>query len=39
MDNRARAQFGAGPLGQFKERWSIEQLDARFAREKMEDGA
>ena len=39
MDNRARAQFGAGPLGQFKERWSIEQLDARFAREEMEDGA
>lgn len=39
MDNRARAQFGAGPLGQFKEHWSIEQLDARFAREEMEDGA
>lgn len=39
MDNRARAQFGAGPLGQFKERWSIEKLDARFAREEMEDGA
>lgn len=39
MDNRARAQFGAGSLGQFKERWSIEQLDARFAREEMEDGA
>ena len=39
MDNRARTQFGAGPLGQFKERWSIEQLDARFAREEMEDGS
>lgn len=39
MDNRARAQFGAGPLGQFKERWSIEKLDARFAREEMEDGS
>lgn len=33
MDNRARAQFGVGPLGQFKQRWSVEQLEARFAKE------
>lgn len=33
MDRRARAQFGNGPLGQFKQRWSVEALDARFAAE------
>lgn len=33
MDNRARAQFGVGPLGQFKQRWNVEQLEARFAKE------
>lgn len=37
MDNRARAQFGRGPLGQFKQRWSVEQLDARFAKEEAID--
>ena len=33
MDDRARAQFGAGPLGQFKSRWSVAALDVRFAAE------
>lgn len=33
MDERARAQFGTGPLGQFKTRWSVAELDARFAAE------
>ncbi len=33
MDNRARAQFGPGPLGQFKKNWSVERLEERFAKE------
>ena len=33
MDNRARAQFGPGPLGQFKKDWSVARLEERFARE------
>lgn len=33
LDNRARAQFGPGPLGQFKQNWSVERLEERFARE------
>ena len=33
MDDRARAQFGPGPLGQFKKDWSVERLEERFARE------
>ena len=33
LDNRARAQFGPGPLGQFKSNWSVARLEARFARE------
>ena len=33
LDRRAREQFGPGPLGQFKKNWSVEQLEARFARE------
>ena len=33
MDDRARAQFGPGPLGQFMKHWSVAQLEARFARE------
>lgn len=33
MDKRAIAQFGPGPLGQFKQDWSVEQLEARFAAE------
>lgn len=33
MDNRARAMFGTGPLGQFKKDWSVERLEERFARE------
>ena len=36
MDNRARAMFGPGPLGQFKKNWSVEQLEERFAREEKE---
>lgn len=37
MDNRARAQFGPGPLGQFKKNWSVERLEQRFAHEDAED--
>ncbi|MDE7261609.1 MAG: phosphoadenosine phosphosulfate reductase family protein [Oscillospiraceae bacterium] len=33
MDDRARAQFGPGPLGQFKQNWSVERLEERFAKE------
>lgn len=33
MDRRAREQFGDTPLGRFKERWSVEQLDQRFENE------
>ena len=34
LDNRARAQFGPSPLGQFKSNWSVARLEERFAREK-----
>lgn len=37
MDERARAQFGPGPLGQFKQNWSVERLEERFAREETEN--
>ena len=33
LDERARAQFGPGPLGQFKPNWSVEALEKRFATE------
>lgn len=33
LDNRARAQFGSGPLGQFKSNWSVARLEKRFSRE------
>lgn len=33
MDERARVQFGAGPLGQFKKNWSVARYDMRFALE------
>ena len=33
LDRRALAQFGPGPLGQFKQNWSVERLDERFAKE------
>ena len=33
LDERARAQFGPGPLGQFKPNWSVEALEKRFAAE------
>lgn len=36
LDHRARAQFGPGPLGQFKERWSVAALEERFAKEAAE---
>ena len=36
MDNRAREQFGPGPLGQFKQNWSVARLEKRFAREDAE---
>ena len=37
MDNRARAMFGPGPLGQFKKDWSVERLEERFAREEAQE--
>ena len=33
MDTRAKEQFGSSPLGQFKQRWSVAELEERFARE------
>ena len=33
LDKRAIAQFGAGPLGQFRKDWTVAQLEARFAEE------
>ena len=33
MDNRAREMYGPGPLGKFKQNWSVERLEERFARE------
>lgn len=36
MDDRARAMFGPGPLGQFKKDWSVARLEERFAREEAE---
>ncbi len=38
MDQRAREQFGPGPLGQFKKNWSVERLEQRFAQEESEGG-
>jgi len=35
LDERARAQFGPGPLGQFKPNWSVAGLEERFAREEL----
>ena len=37
MDNRARAMFGPGPLGQFKKDWSVERLEERFARDEAQE--
>lgn len=36
LDKRAREQFGAGPLGQFKQNWSVERLEERFSKEALE---
>lgn len=36
MDARAHEMFGVGPLGQFKQNWSVERLEERFAREEVE---
>ena len=33
MDQRAIAQFGHNPLGQFKQNWTVERLEQRFAAE------
>lgn len=33
LDKRAIAQFGAGPLGQFRKDWTVAQLETRFAEE------
>ena len=35
LDERARAQFGSSPLGQFKPNWSVAGLEERFAREEL----
>ncbi len=37
MDNKARVMFGPTPLGQFKEHWSVERLDRRFAQEEQKE--
>ena len=37
MDNRAREMFGPGPLGQFRKDWTVERLEARFAREEAQE--
>lgn len=37
MDRRAVEQFGDTPLGHFKERWTVEQLDQRFANEEKQE--
>ncbi len=39
LDDHAREQFGPGPLGQFKQNWSVARLDERFAREEQEGHA
>ena len=31
LDRRALAQFGPGPLGQFKQNWSVKRLEQRFS--------
>lgn len=36
MDNRARVQFASVPWGQFKQNWSVERLEQRFALEDAE---
>lgn len=33
LDRKAIAQFGNGPLGQFRKDWTVAQLEARFAGE------
>ena len=33
LDRKVIAQFGAGPLGQFRKDWTVAQLEARFAKE------
>lgn len=33
MDQRAIAQFGNNPLGQFKQNWTVEKLEQRFSDE------
>lgn len=33
LDRRAIAQFGENPLGKFKQNWTVEQLEQRFATE------
>lgn len=38
MDERARVQFGTGPLGQFKKNWSVARYDRRFALEDADSG-
>jgi len=36
MDKRALEQFGNNPLGKFKQHWTVEQLEKRFASEDMQ---
>lgn len=38
LDRRALAQFATGPLGQFKQNWSVKRLDTRFAEEDGQTG-
>lgn len=39
LDERASMQFGASPLGKFKQNWSVAELEKRFAREDAMDAA
>lgn len=37
LDKRAVEQFGLGPLGRFKDNWTVARLDARFAAEEQKE--
>lgn len=36
LDKRALEQFGNTPLGHFKQNWTVEQLEQRFAKEELQ---
>lgn len=39
LDQRALAQFGKNPLGQFRKNWTVQQLDERFFKEEQSESA